>query len=234
MSVFIKSMLIELKLTKQLTRSISQSAKGPRAHARVRHMATHSGVCVSACVRACVVWFSFPANKETLIVPLVRASDAFTTTCPLPRSHRPAGLGQTAMDPEAFLRTHLSVPLSTNALGQRHSCERRRNVRKTRNQVTLRAKCPRAQRRQRHCRRNAPSTASKERSSMNSMQTTATQRERPLSTQNRQGRMCWRHVFRAPQVLSRSATAAVAAKSTPCQSVVRTKKVIHIQRGLSK
>ena len=127
-------------------------------------------------------------------------------------------------------------------LGQRHSYERRRNsaasgqlkdprtptldsglrknpqmrvkARKTRNQVALRAKRPRAQCRQSHCCRKwkarAPPTASKERSSMTSMQKTATQRERPLSTQNRRGRMC--HCRQLQQI------------QHPYQSVVRPKK----------
>ena len=73
-------------------------------------MATRSGVCVSACVRACAVWFTFPANQETLTVPLVRSSVPETPLCQhllsLPRSHRTA---------EALLRTRFSVPLSTNA-----------------------------------------------------------------------------------------------------------------------
>ena len=105
--------LIELNLTKQHTRSISRSSKSLRGHTRVRHMATRTGVCESACVRACAVWFTFPANKETLTVPLVRGSVPETPLCQhllsLTRSHRTA---------EALLRTRFSVPLSTNALGK--------------------------------------------------------------------------------------------------------------------
>ena len=96
--------LIELNLTKQLTRSISRSLKSLRVHTRVRHMATRTGICVSACVRACgVVHLSCEQGDTHRSAGECQCP---TTTCP-----------QTAMDLEAFLCTHLSVPLSTNSLG---------------------------------------------------------------------------------------------------------------------
>ena len=183
-------------------------------HTRVRHMATHTGVRICLCACLCgVVHLSREQGDTHRSAGEGRSPrDAFVPPpLVLPRSHRPA---------EALMRTRFSVPLSTNALGttqlrkkaqlcSKRSAERSQdtnsgfwpaenkkegNARKTRNQVALRAKPPRAQRRQGHCRRqfrtHAPPTVSKERSSMTSMQTTATQRERPLSTKNRRGRMC--------------------------------------------
>ena len=90
-------------------------------HTRVRHMATHTAVRVPACVRARAAWCTFFREQSD------PDCSAGKHQCPTSASMSPPfvprapptylrGRGQTAMESEALLRTHLSVPLSTNAM----------------------------------------------------------------------------------------------------------------------
>ena len=214
-------------------------------HTRVRHMATHTGVRICLCACLCgVVHLSREQGDTHRSAGEGRSPrDAFVPPpLVLPRSHRPA---------EALMRTRFSVPLSTNALGttpqlrkkaqlcSKRSAERSQdtnsgfwpaenkkegNARKTRNQVALRAKRPRAQRRQGHCRRKWRSTCAahcEQREILNDLDADNGDTKRTTTEHAKSTRA---NVPLPP----------LQQNQPPCKSVVRPKKVIHIQRGLSK